>query len=138
MIPFTRRELQNAWRGALAASRVPQRTNPHRLLLFYAVECGLKSVYLKQQNANTIDGDIADKLKHDLNRIMALLCVGKEYLLPVGLSLPAINHTKKPRPCDAGSLNQVWRYGGSLINGADIQIEQQLEKINQWIAKEIK
>jgi hypothetical protein len=141
MIPFTRRELHNAWRSAKAASIVQPRTNPHRLLLFYAAECGLKAVYLKQQQADIIDGDIADKLKHDLNKIMDLLRMGKDYLLPISLSLPAIKQkdgTERQRPCDAGTLNQVWRYGGSLKNPSDAAIEQQLEKINLWIAEELR
>lgn len=140
MIPFTRRELTNAWRGAQAASQVAPRTNPHRLLLFYSVECGLKAVYLKQRQADFIDDEIGHQLKHDLNRVMTLLCVAKEYFLPTGLSLSPFrqkNGARIPRSCDVGTLNQVWRYGGSLVGDGDMRTEKQLEKINGWIAKEI-
>jgi hypothetical protein len=38
MLIFTDRELQKAWRENKKASEVTPRQNPHRLLLFYAVE----------------------------------------------------------------------------------------------------
>jgi hypothetical protein len=110
------------------------------LLLFYAAECGLKAVYLKGLNADYIDDEIGQKLKHDLNRLMSLLLVGNEYLLPTDLKLSSCrqkNGVQIDRSCDIGALNQVWRYGGCLINGGDILAEKQLEKINEWIAKEI-
>ncbi len=149
MIPFTLRELQNAWKSARNAAKVPTRTNPHRLLLFYATECGLKAVFLKQRSENIFDEKFIKKVKqtdskrelqHDLNEIMDLLRMGKDYLLPSGLSLPAVKQkdgTERQRACDASTLNQVWRYGGSLQNAADSALEQQLEKINKWIAKEL-
>jgi len=36
--------MRNAWRQNTAASQAEPRTNVHRSLLFYAVECGLKAV----------------------------------------------------------------------------------------------
>jgi hypothetical protein len=140
MIPFTRRELIHAWKHAQAASKVLPRTNPHRLLLFYATECGLKAVYLKRKNVDFIDEEIGSELKHDLNRVMGRLLIAKDYFLPSSLSLSPYmqkDHTEKKRLCDISALNQVWRYGGSIIDSGDIQVEQKLEKINEWIAKEI-
>jgi hypothetical protein len=140
MIPITRREFQHAWSSAQAASIVQPRTNPHRLLLFYATECGLKAVFLKQQRTDVIDDNTKPKPNHNLNHLMTQVHLGKEYFLPTGLSISPIQQkdgTEVLRPCDAGTLNQVWRYGASLTNGADMQIETQLEKINLWIAKEL-
>jgi len=139
MIPFTRRELTNAWRNAQAASKVEKRTNPHRLLLFYAAECGLKAVYLKQQNCEILDDLVGKQVQHDLNRVLTILRVGAEYFLPTQMSLSqiAVKGGQQQRPCQAGTLNQVWRYGGVLIGVTDTQVEKQLEKINEWIGKEI-
>ena len=50
MLPFTRREIEKAWRQNLKVSEVENRENPQRLLLFYAVECGLKAVIMKREN----------------------------------------------------------------------------------------
>jgi hypothetical protein len=48
-IPFTDKEMKKAWGGNLSASQTSPRTNAHRLLLFYAVECGLKAVLMARQ-----------------------------------------------------------------------------------------
>jgi hypothetical protein len=55
MIPFTDREIQRAWRTNLEASQVPSRNNAHRLLLFYAVECGLKAIIMKRERRKIIN-----------------------------------------------------------------------------------
>ena len=72
MIPFTRRELLRAWNMATKASSSLYRNNAHRLLLFYAVECGLKATYLKRNNLDPLDSQTAAPIMHDLNRILGL------------------------------------------------------------------
>lgn len=43
---LSRRELKKAWQSASKAyTDASNKTNAHRLLLFYAVETGLKAVY---------------------------------------------------------------------------------------------
>jgi len=71
MIPFTQREMSRAYRQAKEAAKVNVRTNAHRLLLFYAVECGLKVAYMRQQNISIFDAAIADQIRHNLNDLMA-------------------------------------------------------------------
>lgn len=65
-IPFTDRELTRAWRNAFSVSKVDPRGNPHRLLLFYAIECGLKAAYLKKHSKTVVDSTIADEFSHDI------------------------------------------------------------------------
>ncbi|GCL37866.1 hypothetical protein SR1949_29780 [Sphaerospermopsis reniformis] len=50
-IPFTDKEMEKAWlRNISAYYKTPQpHTNAHRLLLFYAVECGLKAIFMKKK-----------------------------------------------------------------------------------------
>lgn len=134
MIPFTQRELNRAWRQACSASSVNNRNNAHRLLLFYAVECGLKAAYLKRQNIEVISTAIADELKHDLNKIMTKLCVGKALEIPKSLTLKPLTNR---RNAQSGDINQVWRYGGILEKPTDEELEKTLEKINDWIAGEL-
>ena len=58
-IPFTDRELTRAWRdlsSVVNSQPIGIRQNPHRLLLFYAVECGLKAIWLKRQGRTLFDG----------------------------------------------------------------------------------
>ena len=141
MIPITRRELVKAWAELRQASKAANRVNPHRLLLFYAAECGLKAIYLKDNNAEVLDEDTIGLKSHDLNQVMDKLKMGKEFRLPVSLNLPQLRTAGKiqPRKCGSGSLNQVWRYGSKCEHPMDdTQLEATLEKVNEWIAGEIR
>lgn len=73
-IPFTDREIENAWRGNWRASCTVARTNSHRLLLFYAVECGLKAVLMRRKNKNRTDlcTEITE-CQHDINKLLDYL-----------------------------------------------------------------
>lgn len=138
MIPFTRRELVNAWNTATAASKATKRNNAHRLLLFYAVECGLKAVYLKRHNKDPLDSQTAAPLAHDLNRILDLLNVAQVLrITPKQFTLPPLQKPLTQRNCRVGELNQVWRYGGMLAQPTDIEVEEKLEAVQVWIAKEL-
>ncbi|MCH5510596.1 hypothetical protein ACTACM_17565 [Pseudomonas fragariae (ex Marin et al. 2024)] len=141
MVPITRRELTKAWDELRQASRANLRTNPHRLLLFYAAECGLKAVYLKDTNADVLNEDTIGLKNHDLNQVMDRLKMGKEYRLPASLNLPSLRTggALEVRKCGSGSLNQVWRYGSKCERPVDdVQLEATLEKVNEWIAGEIR
>jgi hypothetical protein len=140
MIPFTRRELTNAWKCARSASKVVVITNAHRLLMFYAVECGLKAVHLRLLNRDVIDEKTAREHSHDLNGLLTSVRAGKEYFFPNNFSLKSITLEGKdtPRKFNVGSLNQVWRYGGILADDENTKLEVLLEKIDAWIAKEIR
>lgn len=146
MIPFSRQELVRAYRGAYNASKVIPRTNAHRLLLFYAAECGLKAVWLRQQNKNILDEPILTRIDkkpvlHDLNKMLDLLRAGKERMLPNDLNLPDLKTTggaTLKRKHTQGELNQAWRYGGSLTQpNCDNTLEAALENLNSWIEKEL-
>ncbi|MBW5826031.1 hypothetical protein [Yersinia kristensenii] len=141
-IPFTKQELTRAWREAGKVADVTPRENPHRLLLFYAVECGLKAVYLKNMQLDVIDNQIATELAHDLNKIATLVRVRKDDLLPTGLAMKPckINKSDFPRRCDVSQLNQIWRYGGKLSGDQGVDdnaLEVKLISMNAWIKKEL-
>lgn len=139
-IPFTFRELKNSWKESSRIAQVEARQNPHRLLLFYAVECGLKAAYLKQQNKDIIDSEIAGDFSHDINKLCTVMRLGDSYHLPVSLRLSSckINNQDTQRTCGPSELNQVWRYGGMLdgdINNSFL--EKSLEKVNNWLEEEL-
>jgi len=147
MIPFSRQELVRACRGAYNASQVTPRTNAHRLLLFYAAECGLKAIWLRQQNMDILYESITDRLSgrpvlHDINKMLDLLRLGKERQLPGEIELPDLKATRGvilKRKHTSAELNQAWRYGGNLCAPHDDKIfENALEALNNWIAKELK
>lgn len=142
-IPFTDRELKNAWRE-LSAIAMPAaastRKNPHRLLLFYAVECGLKAVWLKRQNRSLFDREDIDKTGHNLRLVLKELKVGAELSLPENLQLEPVtrNGVQAPRNGDTSILHQAWRYGGNFTIPTDNDCEHQLEQILKWIQGELK
>ena len=140
MIPFTRRELRKAFKGAGLLSKAPRRSNAHRLLLFYAVECGLKAAYMKQSNIEIFDKDTTNPIKHDLNKLMIMLRMNSDYLLANRITLCEIRRDPKEmltRECKCGEINQIWRYGGIAMNPTDEELEFKLEKIYAWVEKEL-
>jgi hypothetical protein len=155
-VPFTDREMQRAWEDNLKASQVVPRSNTHRLLLFYAIECGLKAVLMKRNAANcTNHCTEIGKAQHNLNRLLDALKAGKALKLPSQLKMSNINADKKrklnsvdqERILDPGQINQAWRYGGKIIammdannqsiDLTDKDLEMYLDKISDWIKREL-
>ncbi|WP_243050592.1 hypothetical protein [Dyella sp. RRB7] len=142
-IPFTDRELKRAWRE-LSAMALPAagntRTNPHRLLLFYAVECGLKAVWLKRQNRSLFDRKDIERTGHNLRHVLKELKVGTGLSLPEALQLQPVtqNGAQEPRKGDINILHQAWRYGGKCTSPTDNDCESKLEQVLNWIQGELK
>lgn len=151
VVPFTDREMQRAWRDNLQASKHTSRTNAHRLLLFYSIECGLKAVLMKRMavNCTSLCGQIADA-QHNINKLLDYLSAGKSLKLPTQLQMAPIKiqGVDTERKLDAGKINQAWRYGGSLMqlstsasNATKVEddlIEKHLMQISEWIQRELK
>jgi len=139
MIPFTSREIQQAWRENKQAYTNCHngRTNAHRLLLFYAVECGLKAVVMKRNKK-----DLTDlcpeflEAQHNINKLLDILSAGTPLKLPDQLFMKSLNN-KTERKFTPGDINQMWRYGGRSDKITDQDIEKQLLNIVSWIEKEL-
>lgn len=139
-LPFTLRELKNAWRQLRGASICNPRNNAHRLLLFYSIECGLKAAWLKNEGKNVLDSQDISRTGHNLNKILKDLRVPQP--LPANLCMSAINHGNRNPVLRKGAieaLHQVWRYGGALVSPPidDAGMEVFLENIHKWIDKEL-
>lgn len=142
-IPFTARELKRAWRELSAVATLPvghTKKNPHRLLLFYAVECGLKAVWLKRQSRTLFDREDIDQTGHNLRQVLKELNVGNQLSLPEQLQLSPIfrDQNQVPRNGDISILHQAWRYGGECTSPTDQDCEVQLQKVLDWIQGELK
>ena len=139
--PITNRELERAWRELRRSSQVESRCNSHRLLMVYAVECGLKAVWLRRQCRNLFEGQDIDRFGHDLNEILRELRPGRQFELPGLVQLAPIDAGRPPRVRSRSggldALHQAWRYGAPLIEPSDEAMEQSLERVAQWIAKEL-
>ncbi len=137
-IPMTRRELEKARRNAHLAAISDARTNAHRLLLFYSIECGLKALYLKNNKKEVLDKMLIDKLDvgHNINKMLDALHAEKRLHLPNNLSIKNISNGRNlvGRNCDNGQINQVWRYGAEFTApDDDLALEKKLETISNWI-----
>jgi len=141
MISFTDRELRKAWRENLEASQNNNQTkNPKNLLLFYATECGLKAVVLKNDgNSLTDESSIIKDAGHNLKELMRYLHIDGQFKLPRYLELNSVRRKgkKQERGAAIRDLNQVWRYGGKLPLEINEQIEEKLTEINDWIKESL-
>lgn len=141
-IAFTEREMQKAWRDNKSAADKTPRTNAHRLLLFYAVECGLKAILMKRQYKECSDEcDDILKAKHNINKLLDFLNSGGRLKLPSELTMKPIkrkNSKTEERKLTPGEINQMWRYGGCCTTINDDEVEKKLAQIAVWIEGELK
>ena len=130
-------ELQKAFRHHKNSSEECTAPSSY-LLLFYAVECGLKSVYLYRNNLNTTDDirDTALRQSHDL-----VNWVEKLNLSP---SMTRVNidfHLKRdrhPRPSwQIARAHEAWRYGVVIDQNDETQLVNWLKQVAQWIEENI-
>lgn len=137
VIAFTDRELQKAWRENQEATKVEKKTNAHRLLLFYSVECGLKAVLLKRQSKDCTDScpELVE-VQHDINKLLDKLAAGEKLKLPPQLGMKPLKNNQE-RKFSCGEINQMWRYGGCCENIKDGELERKLLDILSWIAQEL-
>ena len=139
MIPFTDREIQRAWRTNLEASNVKPRNNAHRLLLFYAVECGLKAIIMKRQGKDRTDlcPNLAES-RHNINKLLDCLSAGNSLKLPKEFLIKTKEDLNKgDRKCKTEEINQMWRYGGTVNSNGDPDLEKQLTNISEWIKPQL-
>lgn len=144
-VPVTDRELRKAWKelsSVWGTTPLEKRHNPHRLLLFYAVECGLKAIWLKRHGRTLFSSADIEETGHDLRGLLKDLRLGKSCSLPENLNLREVkieNHGQViPRNGGISLLHQAWRYGMQCVNPTDEQLTQHLENVLEWIAGELK
>lgn len=141
---FTDRELRRAWESNLQAfHESSSKSNAQRLLLFYAVECGLKLALMRRQGATcTADCPQLLDIQHNINALLDALKIGRQYNLPRTLSMGFVRTSRKreERKINPGQINQMWRYGGSLYTKSrnspsfnDVYIEKALLEICSWL-----
>lgn len=142
MIPATRKELEKAFRKHLHTFRTvneQHRNISYKLLLFYAVECGLKVLILKEILGKTTDdirnhGILGPKLRgaggHNLKCFL-------QYLQIHSYKLQNLK-CKNGMEASVEKYNQVWRYG-IQIDDPDIENEvvRELQKIAEWIERKL-
>jgi hypothetical protein len=132
MLEVTRRELEKAYRqhrnhyGTCSSY-------PHRLLLVYCVECGLKALLMQFHRVDRYNQLPADlQVGHDIRAALKLLGA------PPGLSIRQARtaHGRPPQqPVTPGELHQAFRYGIPIDPQAEVT--QDLQAVVMWIEEQM-
>ena len=105
------------------------------LLLFYAVESGLKAYYLKSNRQVATDQISNQNLKnsHDL-----LLWV-KELKLPASITngCPRLKLKKRNISLDISFAHQAWRYCVEIEEKAQHELVQWLKNVKDWVKEKL-
>jgi hypothetical protein len=106
------------------------------LLLFYGLECGLKSIYLKRNKILRIDQISDDNLRstHDLFKMI------RELRLPAQIartSAPSFRLARDGTALPIKNAHEAWRYG-ILIRADDLEnVVGWMHDIRNWIKETI-
>lgn len=119
---------------AAAARELPHDPDAAALLLFYAAECGLKSIYMVQNNlkdtADARGGAIpARSYIHDIVKLSDAIRIPKSAYAPN----PSFSLSRTRAVINVAELHQAWRYGERL-EGTDV-IYAWLLRLFDWIKK---
>lgn len=141
-INVTRREFQVSCRNHYYAYKnigasVSPRTR--RLLLFYSVECGLKSLIMKEIGKNTYEElrkyseDNQKRVHgHDLKAMTQEIGIEQKY------PLKKIRLAKEGQDVTPDRYNELWRYGASVADEEEeIKEEKTLQRIAEWIEQRL-
>lgn len=142
MIAVSRRELKSAFGTHYSIYQTIDtskgKSNSRRLILFYAIECGLKALLLdevKGHNTSVFFNHARYKEKlngkkgHNIQYILQELRYG-----PVQLPSIECKRGEKAKPEE---YNQVWRYGINAQEEEQAKIEHELQKVATWIRERI-
>lgn len=112
-----------------------QTNNAHRLLLFYAVENGLKALIMRMERIRDGDADFSSEL-HNLNRLLDRARADAKLRLASNVLIR--DHVANvARNCSVGDINQMWRYGCVADRPSDAEIEAGLNSVAQWIDEQL-
>lgn len=132
MLRATRREFERGYRSHGARCR-PCDSPVARLLLFYAVECGLKTLILQMHKADRYI-DLAEDLQvgHDIRRGLAAVYA------PAHLTVRTTRtrHGRNPQELvSPRELHEAFRYGIQLEN--EVEVTSDLEAIMDWLRERL-
>lgn len=133
----TRKEFQESYKRHFQLyKRTQGNDKTRRLILFYSVECGLKSLLMKNTGNNTYE-ELEEYCKksqkkelagHNIKAMLKELNPNSEYTLK-NIKLKRGDRIVRPE-----AFNQLWRYGVAVADEEDEKrAEEILEKIAEWI-----
>ena len=108
----------------------------HRLLLFYGLECGLKSVYLRRNGINKTN-QISNK---ELQSSHNLLLFVKELKLPAqtaGVLSPSFRLRRDKTALPIENAHEVWRYGITMNENDTQKLDKWMHDIHVWVKENL-
>ena len=134
-INVTRREFQDSYRRHYKMYKeTTGNSKSRRLLLFYSVECGLKSLLMKDLGNNTYEEFVQccgrekkDLTGHNISAMLKKLNPHSSYCL-------RNIHLKRGGCVPPEKFNELWRYGAETEDGDEEEkVEKTLARIAEWI-----
>ena len=103
------------------------------LLLFYAVECGIKSILYRDSK---LKDHASDKQLYQSHDLIALV---KELKLPTSMTnVNTTFHLKKDRQSwEIRRAHEAWRYGVVIDKNDETQLVNWLKQVAKWIKENI-
>lgn len=138
MIEITRREMERAYRDHFKAYRQIDGSSFSGLTcLFYAVECGLKSLIMEREQQETTEDLAKHDFSHNVNKMLSHLKCGKALHLPSVITLTDLKRPQKQRNSGQKELNQVWRYGVDIRDTHQkAEVVNKLLNVCHWIREQ--
>ncbi|MBF0134884.1 MAG: hypothetical protein HQL65_01480 [Magnetococcales bacterium] len=132
--------LKKSWKTLSSSSKLNGMPEPSsRLLLFYAVECGLKHLLLRQEPVQCPDNKnnllYTHKLPDIVKKLRMTATDGKLPPCPKKLFLQENGYTHTQT--DSWDVHLAWRYGLEVEKKNESEILQWLDHINHIIGNRI-
>lgn len=140
-INITRSEFQRSFKnhyGMYKKTGIDMPYHSRLLMLFYSVECGLKSLILKQIGKNTYE-DLKSYYEINGRKVPGhdLKAMTKEVGIETRFPLKKIQ-LKSGGFVLPGKYNELWRYGAGIENVEEEQNEEKtLVRIAEWLLQRI-
>jgi len=144
MIPANQREYQKAFSQHLLAIQSIEKAKEAEkreakkrefsascnLLLFYAVECGLKALHIRMKEKKTETKEIG----HNLPLLVRELKINPKTIPNIQLRFRLPNNKKR---WDVDEIHQAWRYGVEIDPTDEQTIVDWLKDLCKWIKNRI-
>lgn len=112
-------------------SKATADSEPDYLLLFYAVECGLKVVYLRRYRLRTT-AEIADSRIRGTHNLAEIV---KELRVPAAAAgpCPSFRLSRDNLSYDVSHAHEAWRYGIRMVDDDQRALVEWLRRVITWI-----
>jgi len=127
MVHVTQKEIQKAFRNHKSvvdiSGNLGCRTS--KMVLFYAVECGLKALYMRENRLRRTDQENSLKesafsFRHNLNRLLVKMSMN--------MKVPKIV-AKDNSQIEPEDIHEAWRYGKKLDESKEHRCIERLKDI---------